>query len=560
MIDRSKYGKILNEMKTIAAHYQKGTFDDSIDALFQLQADFDIKLLFVGDFSAGKSSLVNKLVNRPQLLPVAQEAKTDLATELRYSETEYRYAYTLDGKREDISDDHEYTIDKYQHLAYGVNAEGLKALSDYTIVDTPGFNSGLEKHNTALNQYINKGCAYVIVMDQSCGTLKQEMLNHIRDLSLRTNQIAVIINKCDLVTPENASQILENVQGILRSYGLPYKVYLFSRDDSREKLADILSQFNAQAAFDSVMQRHIQSQLQQMLGTLQILRRNYQLPNTYEIDQSIRKYQQLKENMRHDFEAEAQNVREKEAPRMQSIRQKLEKALTDDAGRIAQGLVLGNTGAVEAVIYQTVRNSIMTEIQSYNAADLNDFVSKLNFQGFVSPEESEELNAMAQRAAADVQEMFRQGFFEPKKRENPETATAIFKTITGIGAILTDLINPILEAVIFMLPEILQTAVTLLTPSPEDQARERFINLGIPQILNKVEETVHEPLTQSSEDLLAHLHEELDKNIASIEDNLNTQIAEKETLQNDSEAYRKNLVQDLETLGKLWNQMGGIAQ
>jgi hypothetical protein len=105
-------------------------------------------------------------MGKNDFLKEAQEPQTAIATELIYDEEESAYAYDINGAKETYSTDKEYTPNQYNHLEYRLNVPALKEIRDFTIVDTPGFDAGIEAHAKALANYIGVGSAYIVVIDQ----------------------------------------------------------------------------------------------------------------------------------------------------------------------------------------------------------------------------------------------------------------------------------------------------------------------------------------------------------------------------------------------------------
>lgn len=228
MVDRKKFDHALAMRQQLEAHYPDRNFQDAFQLSEELRDHFEIKLLVVGHFSAGKSALLNALLQRPAFLKEAQQPQTALATELVYDTTEQAFAYRKDGSCEELQAGKEYLPEEYSHLEYHVNAPALARIADYTIVDTPGFDSGIEAHAQALSNYIGVGSAYLVVVDQEKGGLDETTLQFIREISHYSNQIAVVLNKCDKITPDTVEQIVSAAQGTLEMWGFPYKVYPIS--------------------------------------------------------------------------------------------------------------------------------------------------------------------------------------------------------------------------------------------------------------------------------------------------------------------------------------------
>lgn len=108
MVDRKKFDHALAMRQQLEAHYPDRNFQDAFQLSEELRDHFEIKLLVVGHFSAGKSALLNALLQRPAFLKEAQQPQTALATELVYDTTEQAFAYRKDGSCEELQAGKEY--------------------------------------------------------------------------------------------------------------------------------------------------------------------------------------------------------------------------------------------------------------------------------------------------------------------------------------------------------------------------------------------------------------------------------------------------------------------
>jgi len=231
MVNRNAYDETIEKLKEVCVRHEGLYFEDSLRQITEIRDSFDIKLMLVGHFSAGKSSLLNMLIGKPDFLKEAQEPQTAIATELIYDEIESAFAYDEVGNREVIDIQKEYPAKDYNHLEYRINSKNLKKINDFTIVDTPGFDAGIEAHAKALAGYIGKGSAYVVVIDQEKGGIDETTLEFIHEISNYSSQIAVLINKCDKIVSSIAESIAGSARSTLTRYGYDYKVYTISKRD-----------------------------------------------------------------------------------------------------------------------------------------------------------------------------------------------------------------------------------------------------------------------------------------------------------------------------------------
>ena len=87
----------------------------------------------------------------------------------------------------------------------------LKKLDRKIIVDMPGFDSGIEAHNNAILQYIDRAVAYVFVVDVTKGTISKSSLDFLSEIRDITEAIYFVITKCDLVSDEVRDRVKEDI-------------------------------------------------------------------------------------------------------------------------------------------------------------------------------------------------------------------------------------------------------------------------------------------------------------------------------------------------------------
>ena len=107
MIDRKKYDNLIETLEKIAQHHTDHDLHGTIAKICALRDGFEFKLMVVGPYNAGKSSLLNGLIERMDFLKVAQVPQTALATELTYAEQESAFAVRRSGEIEKLSDNEE---------------------------------------------------------------------------------------------------------------------------------------------------------------------------------------------------------------------------------------------------------------------------------------------------------------------------------------------------------------------------------------------------------------------------------------------------------------------
>ena len=133
---------------------KKATTDkDGLEA--QLRKDSYIKVPFVGDFNAGKSSLINAMLG-VDLLPTNILPETAVSYEFYYDTLEKLEVWDEDKlvQTTELSQIKNLALTPKNLVKIFINNEVVKKLFDrnIVIVDMPGIDSGIEAHNNAILQ------------------------------------------------------------------------------------------------------------------------------------------------------------------------------------------------------------------------------------------------------------------------------------------------------------------------------------------------------------------------------------------------------------------------
>lgn len=174
-----------------------------------------VKVPIVGDFSAGKSSLLNAFVGQGELLPVDITPETAVAYELYYGIDEHVDLYRENAKIEEckLTDIKKLSTRPGDIAKVYIKSDKIKELElrGITLVDMPGIDSGIKEHNDAILNYINKGTAFVLLVDCAGGSLRQSTLAFISELAKYNLKPAVILSKCDKKPASQMEEIVDYV-------------------------------------------------------------------------------------------------------------------------------------------------------------------------------------------------------------------------------------------------------------------------------------------------------------------------------------------------------------
>lgn len=211
--------------------YIKGEVRDCLTSIYDLNSDqkknlFDSELMswaiskkkkwiqgktsvaFVGEFSAGKTSIVNRILSQDDpnipLLPVSTKATTAIPTYISGGDyTVYQFV-TPDNELKGISEDtfkrvNKDVLDQVKGVSsliqYFVMTYKNPNLNNLSILDTPGFNSNDSEDAERTIGVINECDALFWVFDVNAGTVNRSSIKIIKENL--TKPLYIVINQID---------------------------------------------------------------------------------------------------------------------------------------------------------------------------------------------------------------------------------------------------------------------------------------------------------------------------------------------------------------------------
>lgn len=205
---------------------------------------------FVGEFSAGKTSIVNRLLSQDDpnvpLLPVSAEATTAIPTYIAGDDYTTFQFVTPNGQMKGISEDTFRRVSKQvldevkgvstliQYFVMTYNNPKLKGLS---ILDTPGFSSNDVEDRERTLEVINECDALFWVFDVNNGTVNRVSMDLMHEKLEKP--LYVVINKVDTKSDSEVDKVSTLIQDTLLKGGI--KVEDVIRFSSKAPITDILT-------------------------------------------------------------------------------------------------------------------------------------------------------------------------------------------------------------------------------------------------------------------------------------------------------------------------------
>ena len=200
-----------------------------------------VKVAFIGEFSAGKTSIVNRLLQDGDphaiQLPVSSKATTAIPTYISGrkggGKATYRF-YTPDSILKEISEDTFRRVSKEvleevggisSMIKYFVMAYANKGLERLSILDTPGFSSQDEVDEQRTMEVINECDALFWVVDVNSGTLNTRSICVIRQYLHKP--LYIIINKVDTKSQSEVKQAEQAIRATCSKEKLEVKGFIY---------------------------------------------------------------------------------------------------------------------------------------------------------------------------------------------------------------------------------------------------------------------------------------------------------------------------------------------
>lgn len=289
------------------------------DALFH--ADHPFLMVFVGPFSSGKSSLINALCGKKELLAIGPVPTTDRISILRYG-------------------------DELQRMEAGGDVQTVfypsPLLRKVSFVDTPGLESVFEQHEQITRKFLHRSDVVILTM-LATQAMTQRNLDYMQELREYGKKVIIAINQADLLSEAEREQVrdyvLEQSQDKLKSKP---EVWLVSARDgmaARDSGGGLDMEAWTASGLD-----HFERYIDEQLDDVQRLRQKLQTP--LQIAQNVHRIatSAVKENQAvlDQYQGIAENV----AAQLAAYRREQEKAVRDHNAEIeAKFTQAGENGA-----------------------------------------------------------------------------------------------------------------------------------------------------------------------------------------------------------------------
>ena len=186
--------------------------DVHLQQIKQLASDFQVRLPLVGMFSSGKTSLINALAGE-KWFAVEVTPETSLPLEIRYAGAAQFTGHSAAGAEYHYTAQQVFAQQWPEILPTGwVTARlplpVLKAYPQLTLVDMPGWESGIVQHSQAIDAWLDRSLAYALVVSAEEGVIRKSLQVFVKELAARNMPAILVITKTDKKPPEERDAVI----------------------------------------------------------------------------------------------------------------------------------------------------------------------------------------------------------------------------------------------------------------------------------------------------------------------------------------------------------------
>ena len=363
------YKEKFNKLRDILVKY--GIDTTEVDDIIAGIDTYRVNTPVVGNFSTGKSSMINAIIEKP-LLGVEITPETAVPTEIYYGDNKV-YQYNKDAIIERSIDELPLmglTVQTTDLVKIEYDNEFLKQIKTVNIVDLPGFDTSFELHNRAIDQYLPNSLAYLLVVSSDEPVLKESISDFLKELKEYNMPVYVVITKSSRLDEEELDECKKLLKKLVGK--------IVERDDVKvacvdsygrvnvEELKEILVEIQAQTSqifinkYSKALRsatRYIEVYLEERIDKASL--------STSRLEQEKEKVEKKMKAISVDIDKEKNNFTRQAKVCINTIRERVKADLEATLPTISAMLENGSdiTDKINSVVRRSVRIGINTEFE-----------------------------------------------------------------------------------------------------------------------------------------------------------------------------------------------------
>lgn len=516
----------------------------------ELNKEAYIKVPFVGDFSSGKSTLLNAMMG-VDLLPTNILPQTAVSYELYYSEQERLDIFEEDKLigTEPLSTIKELKLSPKNHVVVYINNDFIKHYNDrhIVLVDMPGIDSGIEAHNNAILQYIQDGNCFVLVTEAESGTLRNSTISFIDEIRKYNTPLYIVVSKCDKKPADELEGIKQTItETAKRITKEEIPVVLSSAADKNfNEVESLVDGIDAEQVIAKKYGGIVQGIISGYIAELGV-QANFLASNKKDFSKDI-------ERLRQEKERALQDIMEKKASAQplqgsaDDILQDITDALTAKAGYLAT-LLYNHTDSdsfnreLMTIIRPVMVNSFKREVTEYQdiiGGALQEFA--VNVDNIVNDKDNRVLDE-AQNIAGNLLGKDILEEFLKKGLDKLAEKLVAYKGLSTLVKSLSRILGPLVTILVNTLPDLIRIIFGKSKETKINEIKQDFISKAVDKITDALREPVENMLSEQRENIDKTVADLVEKETKKYDDSIQNVLKQKQ----DNEQQIAEKVKDLQ--------------
>lgn len=560
------YASVINEASRISKEYINAS-----DSILRIESDKSallkdmannafIKVPFVGDFNAGKSSLLNALMGI-NLLPTNIVPTTAVSYELYYSDKEQLKVFHKGELKETapISRIAALEVVPGDVVYVYVDNDFVRKMNERNIVvvDMPGIDSGIEAHNNAILNYIREGSFFFLVTDAEQGTLRRSAIRFVDELKKYGLTCNVIISKVDKKSDEQITTIKAEVEAqAKRAIRSDVEVGISSAAAKRfDDVSRMLDKLDAEKFFVEKYAKEVSGFVSDIISELQ-LQIKLTLSDKKDFTTKIEALRSEREKALNSLNSK-NNTAQSLSNSAEDILNDVREALIAKSSYLATILYNNNndTNAFNNELLSIIRpiliNSFKREISEYQDV-IGDSVREfpLNVNDILQDNNNAMLNGANDIIGNLLGKDVLEGILK-KGLDKLMVRLAAYKGISTLLGSLSKILGPLVTIIINVIPDLLRMIFGKSKEQKIDSIRQNIASEVVGKIVNSLRDPVTEMLEEQRRSAMNDMESLINEEAKKYDVNIQSMLQEQQASESEIATKVQNLEKGISELDKL---------
>lgn len=365
----------LNRIIEIAESLEQKSIAERLRAIEERTQNPSAQLILplIGEFSAGKTSLINALTDS-KVLEIASRPTTATLYQIFFGSTENKaVALTAEGESVELQLDSMKNEELLKYPTVNLFDTSTKVPKDIIFVDTPGLSSPDPKHREVLISILPRVDAILLTVDAN-QPITRSLLAFVKEMRLAEKPIYLILNKTDT---KSTGELQDLKAGIARDIDLPIDsiVCTSASTGGVSELQQLLTKIQAEktqiiAKVDALRTKELIGELRSFIA--EILRSS---SSPQELKEAVRAQERELERLQSNIRQLMERVEEKLSDKVDETQSTLRTQLWSSLNGILSKKGISYNDAIKAevinvktILLQNFTRQVATTIREVNAS------------------------------------------------------------------------------------------------------------------------------------------------------------------------------------------------